>query len=61
MNLGFMTSIPGQPDATSSSLAISLATRADWPANLLVHGLPGALADLFPPALWRIAASRVAA
>src|SRR5262249_7521687 len=28
MNLGFMISIPGQPDATPSSLAIWLATRA---------------------------------
>src|SRR6516225_1205938 len=46
--LGLHDSIPAQPEATPSSLAISLDTRADWPANLLVHGLPGALAGLFP-------------
>ena len=34
MNLGFMISIPGQPDATPSSLAIWLAIRAEWGADL---------------------------
>src|SRR5262249_24719650 len=50
MNLGdSMISIPGQPDATPSSLAIWLATGVGCPANSLVYGHPRALAGLVPP------------
>jgi len=63
INLGFMISIPGQPDATPSSLAIWLATRADWPANCLCTGFVGRWQAYFRRQLLAnatIAASRVA-